>query len=140
GTCTVGHSFLLCISIMELKFMRNATATSLIVTLILPFITMAQKKDIPDPLKLDRGMRVKTVDEWERIRRPEIRELFSRHMYGYSPAPPELSYRMLSHDRDALDGKAIRKQVRVFFAPDTSVWMDILMYLPAQKTSPVPVF
>src|SRR5690606_41652717 len=70
----------------------------------------------------------------------EIRELFSRHMYGYSPAPPELSYRILSHDRDALDGKAIRKQVRVFFAPDTSVWMDILIYLPARKTSPVPVF
>jgi hypothetical protein len=122
------------------EFMRNAIASFLIVALILPFATMAQKKNIPDPLKLARGVRVKTVDEWESIRRPEIRELFSRHMYGYSPAPPELSYRILSHDRDALDGKAIRKQVRVFFAPDTSVWMDILIYLPARKTSPVPVF
>jgi hypothetical protein len=120
--------------------MHGLIAILIIVASFLPLMSVAQKKDIPDILKLDRGIRVKTVDEWERIRRPEIREAFSRYMYGYAPAPPELSYRMLSHDRDALDGKAIRKQVRVFFAQDTSVWMDVLMYLPAHATSPVPVF
>ena len=120
--------------------MHSAIAVPLIVASFLPLMSMAQKKDIPDVLKLDQGIRVKTVDEWERIRRPEIREAFSRHMYGYSPAPPDLSYRMLSTDRNALDGRAIRKQIRVFFAADTSVWMDVLLYLPARATSRVPVF
>lgn len=120
--------------------MNNIIIASLVFVFFLPLMTLAQKKNIPDPLKLDQGIRVKTVDEWERIRRPEIRELFSKHMYGYSPSAPELSYRMLSHDRDAFGGTAIRKQVRVFFAADTSVWMDVLIYLPARATTPVPVF
>src|SRR5690606_669835 len=100
--------------------MNNIIIVSLVFVFFLPLMTLAQKKNIPDPLKLDQGIRVKTVDEWERIRRPEIRELFSKHMYGYSPSAPELSYRMLSHDRDAFGGTAIRKQVRVFFAADRS--------------------
>ncbi|MDV3310359.1 MAG: dienelactone hydrolase family protein [Cyclobacteriaceae bacterium] len=120
--------------------MRNVIAVSLIMASLFPLTSSAQKKNIPDVLKLDRGVRVKTVDEWEQIRRPEIREAFSRLMYGYSPAPPELSYRMLSNDRNVLGGKAVRKQVRVFFAADTSVWMDILMYFPMSAKSPVPVF
>ena len=75
----------------------------------------AQKgKGAPEVLKLTQGIKVKTVDEWERIRRPEILELFSSTMYGHSPAKPDaFSFRVLSSDNAALGGKATSKQVRV---------------------------
>ena len=102
----------------------------------------AQKgKGAPEVLKLTQGIKVKTVDEWERIRRPEILELFSSTMYGHSPAKPDaFSFRVLSSDNAALGGKATSKQVRVYFDADTTVRMDILMYLPNDRQRPVPVF
>lgn len=98
-------------------------------------------QDVPDVLRLTKGIKVKTVDEWERIRRPEILELFRSNMYGHSPEKPDgLSFRVLSSDDAALGGKATRRQVRVYFDADTTVKMDILMYLPNSRQRPVPVF
>lgn len=98
-------------------------------------------QDVPELLRLTKGIRVKSVDEWERIRRPEILELFRSNMYGYSPGKPDdISFRVLSSDNAALGGKATQKQVRVYFGADTTVRMDILMYLPANHRRPVPVF
>lgn len=104
---------------------------------------MAQKKgnDPPEVLRLTKGIRVKTVDEWERIRRPEIMRLFEEHMYGRSPGKPDdISFKVLSEDDAVLGGKATRKQVRIFFDKDTTVRMDMLMYLPANRKGPVPLF
>lgn len=98
-------------------------------------------QDVPELLRLTKGIKVRSVDEWERIRRPEILELFRSIMYGYSPGKPDdISFRVLSSDNAALGGKATQKQVRVYFGADTTVRMDILMYLPANHSRPVPVF
>lgn len=95
----------------------------------------------PELLRLTKGIKVKTVDEWERIRRPEIVELFRSTMYGHSPGKPDaFSFRVLSSNDAALGGKATRKQVRVYFDADTTVRMDILMYLPNNRQRPAPVF
>ena len=37
---------------------------------------------LPDPLVFNGGDTVRTADEWESIRRPEIKELFDREIYG----------------------------------------------------------
>src|SRR5690606_21007084 len=79
----------------------------------------------PELLRLTKGIKVKTMDEWERIRRPEILELFRSTMYGHSPGKPDaFSFRLLSSDDAALRRKATRKQVRVYFDADTTVRMD----------------
>ena len=41
----------------------------------------------------------------------------------------------------AFDGKAIRRQVTIYFTKDrTGPRMELLVYLPARATGPVPVF
>jgi hypothetical protein len=96
---------------------------------------------LPDPLDLN-GSRVTSPVVWREKRRPEIVRLFETEVYGKSPGKPSgLSFEVRSTTKDVLDGKAIRKEVSVSFRKDkTGPRMDLLIYLPAQATSPVPVF
>jgi hypothetical protein len=41
--------------------------------------------NLPDPLTLNNGKKVKTAKAWWRRRRPEIVELFDREVYGRVP-------------------------------------------------------
>jgi hypothetical protein len=79
---------------------------------------------------------------WREKRRPEILRLFQKHVYGRSPGRPSaMSFETFSIDEKALGGKAVRKEVSVFFtASKSGPRMDILLYLPAGATEPVPVF
>ncbi|MHB8863539.1 MAG: glucuronyl esterase domain-containing protein [Pirellulaceae bacterium] len=97
---------------------------------------------LPDPLKCENGEPVKDAATWEGQRRPEILELFREHMFGHSPGRPDrLRFEQFDRDDNALDGKAIRKQVTVYFSADRSdPAMDILIYLPKQVPAPVPTF
>lgn len=98
--------------------------------------------ELPDPLVLASGERVKDAQTWRSKRRPELLELFRTHVYGKSPGRPEkMTFETTSVERQALDGKAIRKEVSVYFAGEKSgPKMDILMYLPAEAKAPVPLF
>jgi hypothetical protein len=68
--------------------------------------------------------------------------LFAEHVYGHMPGKPkDLHFKVVSEDADALGGKAIRKQITVFFARgDNAPSMAILLYLPKGAAGPVPVF
>jgi len=96
---------------------------------------------LPDALTLESGEKVETPAQWREKRRPELLELFRNHVYGHSPAPPrDLHFEVREQAGPALDGKAIRRQVRVYFAKgQDEPWMDLLIYLPKQA-APVPVF
>ena len=97
---------------------------------------------LPDPLQLDSGDKVETPDQWYKIRRPQILQLFQSNMYGRSPGcPKEMHFKVLSKGKESLGGKAIRKQVRVYFTKvKKEPWMDILIYLPRNAHGPVPLF
>ncbi len=42
---------------------------------------------------------------------------------------------------NTLQGRATRRQVRIYLHPaDTSIYIDLLMYLPNKVKKPVPVF
>ncbi len=98
---------------------------------------------LPDPLVCLDGTKVTTPELWRQKRRPEILELFRTHMYGRAPIgkPSEMTFEVFDLDRNALDGKATRKQVRILFTgkPDGPS-MDLLIYLPNDVKRPVPVF
>ena len=71
---------------------------------------------LPDPLILSSGEKVKTIEVWESRRRPEILALFKSEMYGkFPPGKVRVSFEPLEESREALDGTAIRKQVRAHF-------------------------
>ena len=97
---------------------------------------------LPDPLVLANGRKVKNARQWFKKRRPEIVALFEEHQYGkVPPRPADLSFNVFDKGTPALNGAAIRKQVTVYFTKDTSSHkMDILIYIPANATKPVPVF
>lgn len=97
---------------------------------------------LPDPLILANGQPVRNARTWTEKRRPEIVRLFEENEYGRSPGRPAgMSFDVFDKGTPALDGKAIRKQVTVYFSADRNgPKMDLLIYLPVGASKPVPLF
>ena len=97
---------------------------------------------LPDLLLTEDGRQVKTARDWRKTRRPEILELFRSQMYGRRPGQLlELRSRVTSVDSRALGGTAVRKEVSLYFSPERDLpRMDLLIYLPASGSGPVPAF
>jgi len=95
---------------------------------------------LPDSLTLENGQKVTDAETWNRRRRPEILTLFEEHVYGGNPERPvKVRFEHLSSEK-ALDGKAIRTQVRAHFVGNQkSASMDILIYRPS-GSGPFPAF
>jgi hypothetical protein len=96
---------------------------------------------LPDPLVLADGQKVRDEKTWTGKRRPEIVRLFEENEYGRSPGrPAAMSFDVFDKGTPAFDGKAIRRQVTIYFTADkTGPKMDLLVYLPAGAAKPVPL-
>jgi hypothetical protein len=96
---------------------------------------------LPDPLVLQDGNRVKDVQTWWKQRRSEILQLYQTEVYGKTPSHTlAQSYQLISEEKNALKGKAIRKEIKITFAKDDQkLSMILLIYLP-KSGSQVPVF
>lgn len=96
---------------------------------------------LPDPLLLANGQKVTDVRMWYEQRRPEIVKLFEENQFGRSPDhPTDMSFDVFDPGTSAFDGKALRRQVTIFFSKDKSgPKMDLLIYLPAGAKQPVPL-
>jgi hypothetical protein len=96
---------------------------------------------LPDPLRLNNGKPVRVAKAWYSKRRPEIVEMFETQQYGRAPGrPADESFEMVDPGTPALNGKAIRKQVTIYLDKDkTGPSIDLLIYLPAAATKPVPM-
>ena len=76
---------------------------------------------LPDPLKLNNGKPVRDAKTWYAKRRPEIVEMFETQQYGRAPGrPADESFEVVDKGTPALNGKAIRKQVTIYFSKDNS--------------------
>jgi hypothetical protein len=97
---------------------------------------------LPDVLTTLDGRKVTDANMWRQVRRPEVLELFRSQMFGHAPGRPEkMSFDVFDRTDGALDGKAVRKQVKVRFTADANApAMDILIYLPRGAKAPVPLF
>lgn len=93
---------------------------------------------LPDALTMQDGRKVTTPEQWYGERRPELLELFETEMYGKAPGPFEGTTWEVVEEGPALDGKALRRQVRITFYKGK--YVTVLMYLPAGAGGPVPVF
>jgi hypothetical protein len=97
---------------------------------------------LPDPLTASNGRRVTDAETWRGLRRPEILELFRIHVYGRVPEGHVVPrYETRSRDEHALGGRATRREVRIHFtdAPEGPA-MDLLLFVPNQRTGPAPAF
>lgn len=95
---------------------------------------------LPELLVDSAGQRVTTAKDWQSRRRPEIVRLFETHVYGQAPQPPEMEFQLQSQEDNALDGKAIRKEVAIHLVPRSAgVSLHLLLYLP-KNDQPAPMF
>ena len=76
---------------------------------------------LPDALKLNNGQRVKDAKTWVSKRRPEIRKLIEENWFGQAPGrPKEMTFDVVEEAGAAFDGKAIRRQVVIYFSKERS--------------------
>jgi hypothetical protein len=96
---------------------------------------------LPDPLTLANGELVRDAETWYKKRRPEIVRLFEDNQFGRSPERPAgMSFDVFDKGTPALEGKAIRRQVTIYFSSDKAgPQMDLLLYLPADANKPAPL-
>jgi hypothetical protein len=88
---------------------------------------------LPDPLMSADGSPVRDAAEWRTKRRPELLEIFSREVYGRTPGgrPAGMHWAVVSTDRGALGGKAVRKEITVWFTgKKDGPKMHLLIYQP----------
>jgi hypothetical protein len=87
---------------------------------------------LPEILKSNKGKAITTYKEWEKIRRPEILKMFSNEMYGVTPTEKiKTRYEIISEDSNALNNKAIKRQVRFIFTGNNhKVEAILLLYIP----------
>ena len=102
-----------------------------------------QPYKVSSPLEKEDGTKVASVAEWEQSRRSKIIELFKKELYGeVPPMPDQVEYKEISCKKDALNGKAVRKEIDMVFTMKNgkSHTVPVLIYLPAGATGKVPVF
>ena len=74
---------------------------------------------VPELMKTSGGRTVATVDEWEKIRRPEILKCFEENEFGIRPASVadgrDVSFTVVS-EKEVLGGRAVCKLVKAVYA------------------------
>src|SRR6478672_1938310 len=97
---------------------------------------------LPDPLIFNNGKPVRTAADWTKRRRDEVLELFAANIYGHNPlAPQKLRYEVFDTDQNGLGGKAIRKQITIYFSDkNEGPKEELLLFIPKNSHKPVPVF
>jgi hypothetical protein len=97
---------------------------------------------LPSLLITNQHKKVKTAADWNNRRREEVLQLFKENMYGQFPGPcTPLHFAVQKIDSNAIEGLAISKQVRLYLTTgEQGPYIDLLLYVPAHATKPVPVF
>ena len=101
--------------------------------------------NLPDPLALKSGERVRTAEVWWNERRPEIVEDFDREIYGRVPKDtPNVKWEIVTTTTEEKDGVPVITKKLLGHADNSSyplISVDIQLTLttPAKASGPVPV-
>ncbi len=87
--------------------------------------------ELPPALVTKSGSVVQSAKQWKQIRRPELIQIFSEQVYGTAPKACSISHELISTKMDAVNGKAIRREVDVTVGEgEASTTMRLLIYTP----------
>ena len=101
-----------------------------------------EPKDVPELMTTFKGEKVTTREQWEKVRAPELLAEFTREEYGRRPVerPKMLSFAAAEPDAVMMDGKAIRKRVRVSYGGKYGTnEFTFTAFIPRQE-KPAPAF
>ena len=106
-------------------------------------VSMSQSTQVawPDPLVLQSGKAVHNRSDFERLRRPEILQLFEENVFGRTPST-SMPVRVLRTEVDAHALHGLARRTQITLAVGTSgqrIW-HLLEYMPANIHRPAPVF
>ena len=96
---------------------------------------------LPELLISSNGKKITSIKQWEKIRRPEILSLYEKNVYGRIPGhPANMHFIIRNEDKNAMQGKATRKEVTILFtAKEKGPALHLLLWLPNQVAK-APVF
>jgi len=95
---------------------------------------------VPDPLMTFDGEKIKNSEDWLEKRRPELYTFFKEKIYGKVPGEIDNLDSEVIEVGSALQGKAIRKQVKITLSKNNrSLSYTVLLYTPKGKSN-VPIF
>lgn len=107
-------------------------------------VAAPEPKDVPLLMVTKAGAPVKDVATWEKVRRAELKNIFCENEYGWRPVerPDTLAFELAEPDKVMMDGKAIRKRVRVSWkGPLASQSFVFTAFIPVTaKERPAPGF
>ena len=91
--------------------------------------------NLPNILVSNDGEVVETIAKWEGTRKNEIIKLFEENVYGTIPPKPEnIYFEVVAFDRNALDGRAHRKEVVIWFDDENrDINLKLLIYKTNKK-------
>ncbi|MBN1972218.1 MAG: hypothetical protein JW787_01165 [Sedimentisphaerales bacterium] len=96
--------------------------------------------NLPDVLTTFDGKKVTDARTWNEKRRPEILKYIETEYYGRIPATaPKVTWKVVSTDPNALDGKAIMKVLAGQMGSPDGPAIDVTLYTPKDAKEPVPV-
>lgn len=120
---------------------------------LLPALTFAQKETHEDESKVPdfflpdlfvnlKGQEIKTIQEWEQVRRPEIVNLFENNVYGTMPkAMDALNFTVVNEDKMAMNGMATLKEIDIeVINRSGSATIRLILFVPNQRQKAAPVF
>ena len=127
--------FLLTSTIVQVKGWGQTIVFNTIEEKVPPYI-------LPDPLTAKDGKKITSAAAWNSQQLPYIYHLFEENVYGRFPLKKiPLQFAVRETNNHALNNLAVRRQVRIYLNPPAnSVYIDLLVYLPAAAKTPVPVF
>jgi len=98
--------------------------------------------ELPDPLVCLDGTKVTDSSTWLKKRRPEVLSLFEEEVFGRSPGKPKaMRFEVVEEAKEALGGKATRKQVVIHLGKGKkALTVNLLVYLPRKAKGPAAGF
>lgn len=92
---------------------------------------LPSRAELPDPTIAFDGSVVRTREQWERQRKPELQSLFEHYMYGVLPPKPErVSGRVLFEEPKAFSGKGTLREVELTVGPEGWPKIYVLLVTP----------
>lgn len=93
-------------------------------------------------MRLEDGTHIRTAEEWQEKARAQVIRFFEKNVYGeMPPLPAKISFDLVETSDDALGGIAKRRQYRIVSSDKRGTHsFDVLVYLPAGVSKPVPAF
>ena len=123
-----------------------------LIALLTPFFAMTQNQPnydeskvpalhLPDPFVSEKGEQIRSIEDWEILRRPEIFNLFESEVYGQLPKDFDaIAFKVVNEHANPFLGIADLEEVDITVSRNgKSHTMRINFFLPKHQKGPFPV-